>query len=464
MAKKYDFKYMVIGSGPAGTAVALALAKAKKNVCIVEGNSFGGSNINRYDIPCGVALDFAHNFFQISQYPELKNQELTFNFPTVTVRELDAIAKVSSDNQKIFENTKIIRLKGYAHFLNKHTVAIGDRKFTSENFILATGSRPKTTDINNIENINFLTPKNAFRVHRLPQVITIIGGGPTGCEIAEYFAELGVRVLLLEAKDRILPNEDPDVSETISEYFNKKLGIAILTSCKVVSAEQDEYSKYLVFRYHDSEKSVRTNNIILATGSEPNLDCGLENASVKYRKTGITVNRLFQTSTKNIYAIGDCISSSASTDRAQLEGSALAKNLISRNKTPADYSGLTRITNTMPKVAVVGLTETELKKRKRNYKKAIVQLSELPASKIHNFEHGFIKILINRNGQILGACVVAPHAELLINEISLAIRHKLTILELASTPHVTNSYNDAIRLAAKKLLSKPKTNPKPKKH
>lgn len=464
MAKKYGFKYMIIGSGPAGTAAALALAKAKKNVCMVECDSFGGSNINHYDIPCGIALDFAHNFSRISNYPELKNQELTFNFPTIPARGLNATTKASQNHQKVLEESGVICLKGDAHFLNKHTVAVGDRKFTAENFILATGSRLKTTDINNLENINFLTPKTAFKIHRLPQVITIIGGGSTGCEIAEYFAELGVRVLLLEAKERILPNEDPDVSELITEYFTKQLGIAILTNCKVVSAEKDDYSKYLIFRYHDSEKLVRTNNIVVATGREPNLNCGLENADVKYKKTGILVNKLYQTSTKNIYAIGSCIKPSASTDRAHLEGISLASNLLSRNKTPANYDGLVRIINTLPQIAVLGFTETELKKRKRKYKKAVIKLSDLSASKIHNFEDGFIKILINRSGQILGACIVAPQAELFINELAIAMRHKLTVLELASTPHTMNSYNEAIRLAAKKLLKSPSTKPKPKKH
>lgn len=464
MAKKYGFKYIVIGSGPAGTAVALALAKAKKNVCIVECDSFGGSSIHHYDVPCGVALDFAHNFSRLSQYPELKNQEFTFNFPTIAARETEAITKLGNDNQKILEDAGVICLKGAAHILNKHTIAVGDRKFTAEKFILATGSHLKTSGINNLENITFLTPETVFKIHRLPQVITIIGGGSTGCEIAEYFAELGVRVLLLEAKERILSNEDPDVSEAIAEYFTKQLGIAILTNCKVISAEKDDYSKYLIFRYRDSEKLVRTNNIVVATGSEPNLNCGLENADVKYKKTGISVNKLYQTSTKNFYAVGGCINASASTDHAHLEGTSLAINLLSRNKTPADYNGLVRITNTMPEIAVVGLTETELKKRKRKYKKAVIQLNELPAAKIHNFENGFIKVLINRSGQILGACAVAPQAELLISELSLAIRHKLTVLELASTPHIMNSYNEAIRLAAKKLVGKPSTKPKPKKH
>ncbi len=460
MGKKYDFKYLIIGSGPAGYAAALSLAKAKKKVGIVENHLIGGSSANSYSVPSSVALNFAHDYHRISNYPELAHQDLTFNFPTIATRSFNAIMNISKNRRKTLEESGAVILKGHAHFLDEHTIAIENRKFTAEKFILATGAKLKTSEINNIENVSFLTPKTVFKIHRLPKVVTIVGGGSTGCEIAEYFAELGVKVLLLEAKERILPNEDKDVSENISKYFINQLGIAILTNCKVVSAAKDDYSKYIIFRHKDREKLVRTNNIVLATGSELLTDYGLENAGVKYKKTGISVNKSFQTSSKNIYAVGSCTNLSCSSSRAHQEGITLASNLIGRNKGIINYNGVVRTINTLPKVAVVGLTENELIKRNRKYKKAIISLDELSAGNIHNFKYGFIKILVNRNGQILGACAIAPQAELLISEISLAIRHNLTILELASTPYVINSYNEAIHIAAKKLLNKRSTQKK----
>lgn len=460
MNKKYDFKYLVIGSSPAGYAVAFNLAKAKKKVGIVESNLIGGADDNNYNIPSSIAFDFAHNYHRISNYPELSNQDFTFNFPTTTARSFGAIMKISENRKKALEESGAIILRGNTHFLDKHTVAVGDKKITAEFFILATGTQTNTSSISNAGNINFLTPETIFKIHRLPKVITVVGGGPTGCEIAEYFAELGSKVLLLEAKERILPNEDKDTSETITKYFTEQLGIAILTNCNVVSIEKDEHSKYIIFRHQDSEKLIRTNNIVLATGSEPFLDYGLENAEVKYKKSGIPTNKLFQTSSKHIFAIGNCVNSSCSTSRAHQEGITLASNLLSKNKNTADYHGIVRTINTSPKVAVVGFTENELIKRKRSYKKAVVNLAETSIGKICNLKYSFVKILINRNGQILGACAVAPQAELLLSEISLAIRHNLTVLELASTPYTTNSYSEAIHLAAKNLLNKKTTNKK----
>ena len=199
---------------------------------------------------------------------------------------------------------------------------------------------------------------------------------------------------------------------------------------------------------------MRVDCIVLATGSEPNLDCGLENAGVKYKATGIVVDKLFQTSAKNIYAIGDCIGGESSTDRAEYEGSVLASNIINKTKNLISYKGLPRITNTYPAVVSVGMNEQDFAKRNRKCKKALVKLSEIPAGKIYGFEQGFVKLLMNRNYQVLGATIVAPYAELMAPEIALAIRHQLTILEIASTPHTANSWNYAVRMAAKKIAIK----------
>ena len=454
MSKKYDFNYIVIGSGPAGSTAALKLAKAKKSVGLVEGHFFGGSNLSTRDVPYGVALDFSHLYHRVSTYPELQNQELSFNLPTVVARELSTVIETGGNNKKRFEDAGIICLGGYANFLDSHTIAVNEKKFTAENFILATGAHLKVTEITGTEIVDFLTPETAIKVRHLPSVVAVVGGGATGCEIAEYYAELGAKVILLEMSDHLLPREDQEVGELLSDYFARRLDITVLPNSKVVAIEEDELSKRVIFRYENAEKLVRIDTIVLATGSEPNLDLGLENAGVKYKNSGITVDKFLQTSAKNIYAAGDCLGNESSTDRAYLEGFNLAVNLINKTKTPFNYNGIIRTISTYPEVAVVGYTENDLIKRDRKFKKVIVKLDEITASKIHNFSYGFTKLLIDRTGHILGASIVSPHASLIAEELSLAIRHDLSVLELASTPHIINDFNQMIRIAAKKLLPK----------
>lgn len=454
MNKKYDFDYIVIGSGPAGSTIALQLAKTKKRIALVEGRYFGGSNLNTRDVPYAVALNFSHSYSRVQTFPELRSQDFHFNLPTVPAHQLKVIIESGGNNKKIFEDAGITCIKGYANFLDPHTIAIGEQRFTASKFILATGAKLKTTEISGTAIVRHYGPESAVKINRLPKVAAIVGGGSTGCEIVNYYAELGVKVILLETAERILPHEDQEAGNILTEYFTNKYGVTVLTNSKVVALEEDDFSKRVVFRNNNTEKMVRVDCIVLATGSQPNLDYGLENAKVKYKNSGITVNKYFETSAKNIYAIGDAIGGDSSTNRAHQEAMALANNLIGKNKNPINYQGSIRITKTFPEVVAIGLNEDDLLRRDRKYKKSLVKLDETIASKIDNFDYGFVKLLADRNNHIIGACIVAPHAELMTPEISLAIRHNLTALELASTPHSINSYSHLIKLAAKALLTK----------
>lgn len=456
MSKKYDFNYIVIGSGPAGSTAALELAKnkSKKTVALVEGRFFGGTNLNTRDIPYAVALDFSHTFSRIQSYPEFRNQDIRFNLPTVPAHQFKAIVKAGGNDKKIFEDAGITCIKGFANFLDQHTIAVGEQKFTAEEFILATGSRLKVQEIAGTDIVKCLTPETAIRISRPPKVAAIIGGGATGCEIAEYYAELGIKTILLEKSERLLPREDQEVGHVLADYLTQHLGVTVLPSCKVVAIKQDEFSKCIVFHHENTEKMVRIDCVVLATGSQPNLAYGLENAKVKYKNTGIITNKYYETSSKNIYAIGDCLGKGSSTERACQEGLNLAHNLINKTKNTVNYLGFPRVVNTFPEIATVGFNEDDLLKRDRKYRKSIVKLNDITANKIYNFDYGFIKLLTDRSNHILGATIMAPHASLMITEIAFALRHNLTTLELASTPHAVNSYNYLIKLAAKKLLTK----------
>ena len=220
MGRKYDFDYIVIGSGPAGSAAALSLAKTKKRIALVESKYFGGSNINTRDVPYGVTLDFAHTYHKISHFPEFSHQDFSFNFPTIVAHQLKAIIESGGgNNQKAYTDAGVICLRGYANFLDANTIAIGDQKFTSYNFIIATGSHLNTSAIAGTDAVNYLTPDTAIKIRRLPKAVLIVGGGSTGCEIAEYYAKLGAKAIIMEKSNRILPREDKEVSATITDYF-----------------------------------------------------------------------------------------------------------------------------------------------------------------------------------------------------------------------------------------------------
>lgn len=457
MGKKYNYDYIIIGGGPAGTTAAILLARAKKNVAIIEGTAIGGANLNTRDIPYALSLGFSHTFAGLARYPEIGGSTPHFNFPSVIAASDRIIKSLTAKTLTELKTAGVNIIPGFANFLDSHTVAVANKQFTARFFILATGAKLKTSEISGLDTVDYLTPDTAIKVRRLPKVAFVIGGGPTGCEIAEYYASLGAKVIIMELGPRLLPREDEEVGATIQSYFDKELGILSILNSKVVAIEQSGNVKNVIFTTGGREKMVRVDCVILATGSLPVTDYGLENAGVKYDKNGISVNKSLQTTAKNIYAIGDAIGKHSSTERAEYEASVLAINLTSRAKTILSYTGFVRRTDTFPAVATIGLNELDLVKRDRKYKKSIVYLKDLPAGIISRSPYGFVKILADTHSdRILGATIVAPDAALIAGEFSLALRHRLTTLALASTPHPSNSASLAVKLAARQLVSKTK--------
>lgn len=454
MGRKYDFKYLVIGSGPAGSSAALTLAKAKKKVGLVEGGAFGGANLNTRDVPYAVTLNFAQTYYRMLHLPEFGYQDFSFSFPSIMAHQLKAVIESGGgNNPRMYEDSGLIVIRGYANFLDEHTIAVGERKFTAENFILATGAQLDPAGITGLEAVNYLNPDTALKMQRLPQAVVVVGGGSTGCEIAEYYATLGAKTIILEKAARLLPREDAEVGQMMQEHMIDDLGVMVLTGAKALTLNQDELSKYVVFESEHAEKMVRVDCIVLATGSKPNLDLGLKNTGVKLDKSGfIGVDKYLQTSVKHILAIGDCTRGDSSTERAEYEGRLAANNLMSKSKSVANFLGFARITKTLPAVATIGLTEAELKRAKRKYKKSVVYLKDLPAGKIYGTRLGMVKLLTDHGGHIIGGCIMADAAAEMASEVSLAVRHRLTALELASTPHPVNELSYGLQVVARKIV------------
>ncbi len=454
MARKFDYQYVVLGSGAAGSAAALLAKSLGAKTAIVEADRWGGTTLNYRDVPYGAALKLSQCYAEALEAGKfgISSATLRYNYPTVLNWQATAVRRAGGGKRKIFEEAGIDCYKGFAQFVSPYEVTVNGQQISSEKFLIATGSNLVISGIAGVEAVNCWSPDTALRMSKLPKAVMVVGGGSTGCEIAEYFAALGVKVLIAEAADRLLPKEDLEAGEIIAYNLHKRFQVTVLTSSRVVAVAQDGKNKQVVFVRDGQEKSVRVEAIVLATTPEPSTDCGLENAGVKYTSKGIAVNETLRTTCPHIWAAGDVIGGESSTERATYEAKLATTNALKKSGGSINYAGFARMTDTLPKVAKVGLNDSDCKKLNIKCRSALVPIDTISAANTNDFRDGFVKLLVDARGQVMGGTVVCPEADLVVQEIALAVRNCLKIDEIASTPHVATSWCEAVRLAARQLV------------
>lgn len=458
MAKKHTFDYdlIVIGSGAGGSAAATIAARAGKRVAIIEEDTFGGDSPNYSDIPTKALLHAAHLYDEAKHGTRfgLRSNTLGYNFPSLrTWKDLAVKRTGAGGNKRFYESHGVTPIKGRAHFLSAHEITVNRRHLSAAKFLVATGSAWVNPKIQGLDKVSYLTPRTLLEVLRPPKSLFIIGGGQTGVELAQLMAIFGTRVYVAEIASRLLPNHDQEVGELFERTLHEQKGVTVLTQSRAVSVQKDGVGKRVTYSRGGVEKHVRVDELLVATGRAPAVDLGLENATVTYSPKGIAVNEFLQTNVKHIYAAGDVLGNEHSTTHtALLESRTAAHNLYSRSPVAPDYHGTPHVIFTHPGIAQVGLTEDDCMRRDLRVLSATAPLSIIARSNTSDFHDGFVKLITDKKGVLIGATIVSPHAGELIHELALAIRHSITAQQIAATPHAFLSWSEAIRVAASKLV------------
>ncbi|PLS80948.1 hypothetical protein CYG49_03675, partial [Candidatus Saccharibacteria bacterium] len=247
-----------------------------------------------------------------------------------------AIQRSSTPYDKRYHQAAgITVIEGNAHFISPESITVNRRHFSARQFLIATGSHLAVPNITGLEQTGYLTYQTALDLFRPPKTLFIIGAGSFGCEMAELFSIFGTRVYLADIAPRLLPNEDLETSELVSDIFTQKRGMTLLTSSKILQVAKEGLLKKVTFQRGGEEHTVKVNEILLATGMMPNTDIGLENADVEYLPKGIIVDKNLLTSNKNIYAIGDVTGGYNYNHVATYESRVAAHNILHRDKVAA---------------------------------------------------------------------------------------------------------------------------------
>ena len=457
MPKKHSFDYdlIVIGSGAGGSAAATIAAREGQKVAIIECDTFGGDSPNWSDVPVKALLHAAHLYNEARHGARfgLRSTTLGYNYPSLRAWKDLAVKRTgAAGNRKFYESQGIDTIAGRAHFLSPHEVSVNRKHLSAAHFLVATGSEWVTPNIPGIEKVTYLTPRTVLESIRPPKSIYIIGAGTIGVELAQLLAIFGTKVFLAEIAARILPKEEEEVGELFERLLRENKGVTSLTGTRTVAVVKDGLGYRVTYLRGGVEKSVRVDEILVATGRMPAVDLGLENASVNYDPTGITANEFLQTSARHIYAAGDVLGHSSHTHTALLESRIAAHNLFHKTQLSPDYTATPRLTFTFPEIATVGYTEDDCIKRDLHVTTALAPVNIIARSNTSDFRDGFVKLIANKQGVLLGATVVAPHAAEIIHELALAIKHGLTARQVAETPHAFLSWSEAVRVAAGKLV------------
>lgn len=449
----FDYDLIVIGSGAGGSAAATIAAKSGKSVAIIEADTFGGDSPNWSDVPLSALLHAAHLYDESKNGGNLglRSMTLSYNLPTMrSWKDLAVKRTGAGGNRKYYESHGISTFSGSAHFLSPNEISVNRRHLSAKHFLIATGSEWAIPDIQGIDKVNVHTPRSIIASLKIPKSILILGGNEIGIEIAQLLTIFGTKVYLAEKSSRILPQYDAEASEAASKFLIER-GNVVLNSTEVLSIKKSGLQLQVLMARGGEQKTLRVDEILTATGRAPRVDIGLENARVNYTNTGIIVNDHLQTSAKHIFAAGDVLGQNVSTHLAILQSRVAAHNILHRGRITPDYNAVTEAVFTHPGIARTGITEDEATRRDIVVKVSTAPISIVARSNTSNFNDGFVKIITDTKGVILGATVVAPSASEIIHELTLAVKYGLTAEQVANTPHAFLSWSEAVRVAASKL-------------
>jgi pyruvate/2-oxoglutarate dehydrogenase complex dihydrolipoamide dehydrogenase (E3) component/uncharacterized membrane protein YdjX (TVP38/TMEM64 family) len=417
------YEYVVIGAGSGGLTVAVGLQKLGKSVAIISKN-IGGECTFTGCVPSKTILHLTRHE-QFSQN-DTEWRQKTANIFAKVQRKISEIA--AEDAALVKDISTII---GEAKFLDRKSLLVNNRKITFKKCIIATGSSPVVSSLPGLDQQKILTNENIFNLNEAPKSLTIIGGGPIGCEMATAFCAMGTKVQIV-SRGRILP-KDP---ETVVEFARNELlkkGVRIFENTEIKEISGQE--AVLV----NSQKLEATEYYLLALGRTPNVKLDLEKAGVKYTRDGIAIDKNLRTSQKHIYAIGDCTTSAKFTHLAYHQATKVITQQIS-SFLPIGNAILPWVTFTNPAIASVGIINEDVR-----IKKFIIPFQNSDRAKIEENKilHGELYV-DSWTAKIVGASLVGEHAEHLINLFTLAIQRKTQIWHLTNliTPYPT--YANAI--------------------
>ena len=431
-AERYDL--LILGSGEAGKYLAWNLAAAGKKTALVERKYIGGSCPN---IACLPSKNIVHSAAVAKLSRELPAYGLhapdaPINMRTIRDRKRAMVDGLVQMHQDRFAQTHVEFILGEGRFAAPKTLQVtlpsGEtRTLSADTVIISTGSRATIDPIPGLIDAQPLTHIEALELDTLPQHLAVLGGGYVGLEFAQAMRRFGSRVTILERSPRILPREDPDVADALTQILTAE-GIDILpntTLTHVAGNSGNEVTLHL--QQHATTKTLTASHLLVATGRTPNTDnLGLEKTGVALTPTGhIQVNEHLQTTAPNIFAVGDCAGSPHFTHIA-FDDFRIVRDTLAGKPRSTKNRLVPSCLFVDPELARIGLNETEAQRAKIPYRLLKLPMKAVLRTRTTGRTEGFLKALIAADSdKILGFTGFGAAAGELLATVQLAISANL---------------------------------------
>ena len=310
-------------------------------------------------------------------------------------------------------------------FTGPSEVSVGETRIRARRFVVATGSMAFVPPVPGLGDLPYLTNETIFDIDRLPAHLLVMGGGPIGCELAQAFRRLGAQVSVVEMLE-IMPKDDPELVAVVRQSLLDD-GIALFEQHKVVGASKSGANLALEIEKDGMRRRLEGSHLLVAAGRRPQVaDLGLESAGIAHSDKGIQVDARLRTTNRRAYAVGDVVGGPQFTHLAAYHAGIVIRNALFRLPARVDLSAMPWVTFTDPELAHVGSSEAAARAQ-GPIRLLRWPLAENDRAQAEHLHRGFIKIVTNMRGRILGADIVGPSAGEMIHFWTLAVSQKLKI-------------------------------------
>nr|WP_245529051.1 NAD(P)H-quinone dehydrogenase [Beutenbergia cavernae] len=451
----------MVGGGPGGYEAALVARQLGSRVTLVEQQGLGGSAVLTDVVPSKTLIATAEWRAITESAAELgidsdraETEEFRVDLAQVNER-VKRLAQAQSADIRVRmerEGVELVagtgRLDGPSRVVA--TTADGERAFDADVVLVATGASPRILPTAVPDGERILTWTQLYDLAELPRRLIVVGSGVTGAEFAGAYNSLGVDVVLVSSRDRVLPGEDSDAAELIESVFRRR-GMEVLSRSRAASVERHGDGVRVTLA---DGREVDGSHCLLAVGAVPNTrDLGLEGAGVELTESGhVAVDRVSRTTQSGVYAAGDVTGVLALASVAAMQGRIAMWHALGDAVAPFEVAQVAANIFTAPEIATVGVSEADITSGKVDGRVTTLPLARNPRAKMLGIREGFLKLFSRpSSGSVIGGVVVAPRASELIFPITLAVAHRLTVDQVAHALTIYPSLSGSIAEAARQL-------------